>query len=74
MKPLSRQADPTGFFNLLRYEAAMRFGDPAGVIQGRGRQHHHTKSGPGRRRAGPWNPPGAKLWNACPLKRPEWRD
>lgn len=55
MKQLSRKEDPTGFLNLFRHEASMRFGDPAGRIQGQGRQPNLTKKGPGRRRIGPWN-------------------
>lgn len=73
MKNLNRTEDPSGFLNLFRYAASMRYGDPAGVIQGQGKQPSLTKSGPGRRRTGPWNEPGSKLWNACPEKHPEWK-
>jgi hypothetical protein len=48
MKPLTRKEDPTGFLNLFRMAASDRFGNPAGVIEGRGRWGHHTKAGPGR--------------------------
>jgi hypothetical protein len=56
VKRLPEKQDPTGFLNLFRYAAAMRFGDPSNVVRGRGRWHHPTKSGPGRRHEGAWNP------------------
>ncbi len=55
MRLLPFKEDPTGFLNLFRGAAADRFGDPSGFLRGRGRWPHHTKSGPGRRRAGPWH-------------------
>jgi hypothetical protein len=49
MELLPRKEDPTGFLSLFRMAAMDRFGDPSGVIQGRGRWHHPRKAGPGRR-------------------------
>lgn len=49
MKHLTRKEDPTGFLNLFRHEASMRFGDPSGLIYSRGKWHHECKRGPGRR-------------------------
>jgi len=71
MRRLPDKHDPTGFLNLFRYVASMRFGDPAGVIQGQGRQPNLTKAGPGRRRTGAWNPctHGAKHCSSRVLRR-----
>lgn len=55
MNVLPRKEDPTGFLSLFRMAAMDRFGDPSGVIQGRGRWHHPRKAGPGRRNTAPWN-------------------
>lgn len=49
MRRLKRKEDPTGFLNLFRYAASMRFGNPVGVIEGHGRYASPTKKGPGRR-------------------------
>jgi hypothetical protein len=61
MMVLSKHEDPTGFLNLFRMASADRFGDPSGVLHGRGRWPNLTKAGPGRRRTGPWNSAGSKL-------------
>jgi len=61
MRALPRKQDPTGIFNLLRRVARERYGDPAGLIQGRGQWPHKTRKGPGRRATPSSHPAGTKL-------------